>query len=94
MHLRDGWISTPVYQGDIVHVLAHVDVVQGQAHAMCDHATGARATRKFSPLCMTFTRVKTTQHGGMYKGPRMQHSKQSYRSPLRRACRTQFFGQM
>lgn len=41
VHLRDGWISTPVCQGDTVHVLAHVDVAQGQAHAVCDHANGA-----------------------------------------------------
>ncbi|BDA50405.1 probable DNA replication ATP-dependent helicase/nuclease DNA2 at C-terminar half [Coccomyxa sp. Obi] len=40
VHLRDGWMGTPVQPGDTVHVLAHVDVAQGQAHAVCDHAAG------------------------------------------------------
>lgn len=44
VHLRDGWMGTPVQPGDTVHVLAHVDAAQGQAHAVCDHAAGAHNT--------------------------------------------------
>ncbi|CAL8464813.1 g4348 [Coccomyxa elongata] len=40
VQLRDGWMGTPVQPGDTVHVLAHVDVTEGQAHAVCDHAAG------------------------------------------------------
>ncbi len=40
VHLRDGWAGTPAQPGDIVHVLAPVDVVDGHAHATCDHASG------------------------------------------------------
>jgi hypothetical protein len=40
VHLRDGWAGTPAQTGDTVHVLAHVDTVDGQAHAVCDHSKG------------------------------------------------------
>lgn len=40
VHLHDGWVSTPVDTGDTVHVLAHVDIVDGQAHAVCNHGKG------------------------------------------------------
>jgi hypothetical protein len=40
VHLRDGWAGTPAQPGDTLHVLAHVDVVDGQAHAVCDHGQG------------------------------------------------------
>lgn len=50
VHLRDGWAGTPAQPGDTMHVLAHVDVVDGQAHATCDHASG-------SLLCCTPTLI-------------------------------------
>ncbi len=52
VHLRDGWMGTPVQPGDTVHVLAHVDVAQGQAHAICDHAAGAQKTPRHPIWCL------------------------------------------
>lgn len=45
-------MGTPVQPGDTVHVLAHVDVTQCRAHAICDHAAGAQTTLRTLLRCV------------------------------------------
>ena len=40
-HLRDGWADTIACPGDVVHLLAAVEAVDGGRHAVCDCSTGA-----------------------------------------------------
>lgn len=41
VHLRDGWIDTPLVPGDTVHLLASLIPSPEGPHAVCDYKSGA-----------------------------------------------------